>query len=108
MFWLYKEGNDYYDPIVISYDPKDGTELEAAPAEITIDVKDKGKGIDASSINLLINGKQVNAQYDPETGRIAYVPEVPLESGDYTVKLSMKDMAGNMLNPELSFNFKIK
>lgn len=105
---IYKEGNDYYDPTVVSHSPQNLEELEAAPAEITVDVQDKGTGIDPASIKMLINDKPVKIQYDSEIGRIAYIPAKALSSGEYKVKVTIKDKAGNILNPELSFGFKIK
>lgn len=105
---IYKEGNDYYDPVVVAHSPQNLEELAAAPEEITVDVQDKGTGIDPASIKMFVNGKAVKIQYDPEVGKISYIPAKELTKGEYKVKVAMKDKAGNLLNPEYNFSFKIK
>lgn len=108
IFAVYKEGNDYYNPVILSYSPQNFQELETAPEQITIDVQDKGSGVDPASIEMLINGKTVDIQYDQETGKVVYIPDEVFERGKHEVRFNMKDKAGNPLNPELNFSFIVK
>lgn len=60
--------------------------------------------IDPESIRLYVNGEQVEGYgfYVPE-GRISYTPSEPLPEGVNTVKLQLKDLAGNRAVKEWSF-----
>jgi|GEM_PF-30754 len=60
--------------------------------------------VDAESIRLYVNGEQVEGYgfYVPE-GRLSYTPTEPLPEGINTVKLTLKDTAGNRAEAEWSF-----
>ncbi|MGE5630164.1 MAG: phosphodiester glycosidase family protein [Caulobacteraceae bacterium] len=105
---IYKPGTDYYDPTVTSVTPENLKEIDASPTEIAVNVQDRGTGINPKSIKMFVNDKPVKFKFDPKLGKITYIPSKSLASGNYKVKVTLKDKAGNLLNPELNFSFKVK
>ena len=57
---------------------------------------------------MYINDKAVKAKYEPETGKISYIPSDALASGEYKVRITLKDKVGHSLNPEYSYTFKVE
>ena len=104
---LYEQGPDIYGPEIVELKPASNAQLDAQPSEITIKVKDKGKGIDPESIRLLLNNVQVKAVYNPETGVITHTIDYKLYKGEHNIRLFLKDKAGNVMNPELRYKFTI-
>ncbi len=105
---LYKEGVDYYNPVVAEINIGDKEEFTEIPEEIVIKVKDKGEGIDAKSIVLLLDNIQVKADYDVETGTITHKLSDRLYKGEHEIWLRLRDKAGNGLNPEFRQTFVLK
>lgn len=104
---LYKQGPDIYNPEVLALNPVANAKLDEQPSEITIKVKDKGTGIDPESIRFMLNNIQLKATYNPETGVITHKLDYKLIKGEHSVRLLLKDKAGNPINPELKFSFTI-
>jgi len=117
---IYKLENDYYDPVIVSKLPESAEELEklkgikglegleVQPQEIGVIAADRGIGIDPASIKMYINDTAVKAKYEPETGKISYIPANALASGEYKVRITLRDKVGHQLNPEYSYTFKVK
>ncbi|HYF75005.1 MAG TPA: phosphodiester glycosidase family protein, partial [Candidatus Nitrosocosmicus sp.] len=105
---IYKPDKDYYDPVIVSRLPEavEGTETPAQ--EIGVIAADRGIGIDPASIKMYINDNAVKASFDAATGRISYIPAEPLPSGEYQVRITLKDKVGHQLNPEYSYIFKVE
>jgi N-acetylmuramoyl-L-alanine amidase len=74
-----------------------GVVIEEARPEVTARVADDahGKGIDASSIRLYLDGSLVSHRYEPEAGLVRYVPEKPLASGAHSIRVEAKNLGGN-------------
>lgn len=114
MMAVYKLDKDYYDPEIVAELSKvaagaEGFEnIEVQPGEIGVIAADRGIGIDPASIRMFLNDKAVKARFEPETGKISYIPPKALESGEYTVRISLKDKVGHSLNPEYSYSFKVE
>jgi hypothetical protein len=108
---LYKPDKDYYDPVILSVLADNTTAadgMEAQQQEIGVIAADKGTGIDPESIRMYINDKQVKPSFEPETGKISYIPEEALPAGDYKIRIMLKDKAGHQLNPEYTYTFTVK
>ena len=108
---IYKPGKDYYDPVIVSELPEitEGQEkLEGQPQEIGVIAADRGTGINPESIKMYINDTAVKAKFEPETGKISYIPSKVLASGEYKVRITLKDKTGHQLNPEYSYTFKVE
>jgi nitrogen fixation protein len=108
---IYKPDKDYYDPVIVSRlsevaNKSEGSEKQ--PQEIGVIAADKGIGIDPESIRIYINDTFVKAEFEPETGKISYIPEEPLSKGEYEVRITLRDKIGHKLNPEYSYTFKVE
>ncbi len=57
--------------------------------------RDNLSGIDDDEINAFINGERIIPEYDPEKRIVFYIPLDPLPRGRYTVRVEVKDRAGN-------------
>ena len=111
---IYKLDKDYYDPVIVSElsrlakDLEGYENIEVKPNEIGVIAADRGIGIDPASIRLYINDKAVKAKFEPETGKISYIPAKALARGEYKVRITLKDKVGHTLNPEYSYTFKVE
>ncbi|MEA4849654.1 MAG: phosphodiester glycosidase family protein [Clostridiaceae bacterium] len=105
---IYKLEKDYYDPVIVSVLPEDAGRLPEQPQEIGVIAADRGYGIDPASIMMYINDAAVKASFEPETGKISYIPAKPLKSGEYKVRITLKDKIGHSLNPEYTYTFKVE
>ncbi|HYE82620.1 MAG TPA: phosphodiester glycosidase family protein [Clostridia bacterium] len=117
---IYKPDKDYYDPEIISELPDSLEELEklrgiegleelqVQPQETGVIAADKGIGIDPASIRMYINDNAVKAKFEPETGKISYIPSDALSSGEYNVRITLKDKVGHKLNPEYTYTFIVE
>lgn len=105
---IYKPDKDYYDPVIVSRLPESVGGLPEQAQEIGVIAADRGTGIDPDSIKMYINDTAVKAKFDPETGKISYIPAEALASGEYKVRITLKDKAGHQLNPEYSYIFKVE
>ncbi len=105
---IYKPDKDYYDPVIVSILPESTEGLEVPTREIGVIAADRGIGIDPATIKLYINDTAVKAKFDPVTGKISYIPSQALPSGEYKVRITLKDKVGHQLNPEYSYTFKVE
>lgn len=105
---IYKPDKDYYDPEIVSGLPEATEYIEGQIQEIGVIAADRGTGIDPESIKMYINDTAVEAKFDPETGKISYIPAEALPTGEYKVRIALRDKIGHQLNPEYSYIFKVK
>ncbi len=105
---VYKLDKDYYDPVIVSRLPETTEGLPGQPQEIGVIAADRGKGIDPASIKMYINDASVKVKFEPETGKISYIPAEALASGEYKVRITLKDKVGHQLNPEYSYTFVVE
>jgi outer membrane protein assembly factor BamB len=81
--------------------PQSGKPISGQPpVKVSASVEDLGSGVDPDSIELWLDDKAVTPEFDTKTRRVTYEtpktqPVVPLADGAHTVKLSVKDYAGN-------------
>ncbi len=74
---------------------------------IDIFLTDEGKGIDFYSINVLINGKKIEEEYDPDWNRIRITNIYKyLKKGKNIIKISVKDHAKNKSSKKYSLKLK--
>ncbi|HWR61829.1 MAG TPA: phosphodiester glycosidase family protein [Clostridia bacterium] len=111
---VYKLDKDYYDPEIavelsqVAAGAEGFENIVVQPQEIGVVAVDRGIGIDPASIKMYINDKAVKAKFEPETGKISYIPAEALASGEYQVRITLKDKVGHSLNPEYSYTFKVE
>ncbi|TLS51336.1 metallophosphoesterase [Paenibacillus antri] len=104
---------DRTPPIVKNVAPADQSTVKTATPTIRAVAEDAGYDPDASpgttlidpeSIRLYVDGQPVAHGLYPPKGEISYVPNEPLEEGPHTVKLSVRDLAGNQTIKEWKFS----
>lgn len=104
---VYGETNeDLINPSLTDMKPEDGSIVNTNTPEISIVASDDegGSGIDPESVELLINGETVNAEFDESTGEISYTPEEAMADGYNVVYAAVKDLSGNPAFAEWSFH----
>nr|WP_166243439.1 phosphodiester glycosidase family protein [Paenibacillus turpanensis] len=103
---------DRTPPIIKNIAPADKQRIKTALPEIKAVAEDAGYDpvtspgttlIDPQTIRLYVDGQRVDHGLYPPKGQISYIPNDPLEEGPHTVKLSVRDMAGNPTVKEWSF-----
>jgi hypothetical protein len=73
---------------------------------LVVRLSDKGKGIDDTSLEVFLNGRPVEAEYDPDWSR-ALLEELPfLRKGRNELLVRIADLAGN--RSEKRFNFSLR
>jgi N-acetylmuramoyl-L-alanine amidase len=87
-------------PLISDISPA-GVVIAQARPEVVARVADDvhGKGIDAASIRLYLDGVPVSHRYDPEAGLVRYVPAQPLASGTHSLRVEVKNLGGNSARP---------
>ena len=100
---------DLIGPVVSDLIPEPGSIVSQTRPTIGGTVRDNlgGSGVAAGSIRLLINGVQVPASYDAETGQVRYAPATALPDGRHGVRLEATDNAGNPAQPFGDWSFVI-
>ncbi|HEX3031911.1 MAG TPA: Ig-like domain-containing protein, partial [Bacillota bacterium] len=93
--------NCMLNPVIGSNLPAGGTVQTFVP-RVSAVVTDNGP-IDAASIILKKNSTVVPHSFNPTTGMITYIPQIPLPVGNYTFNLELKDAAGNAQTSAWSF-----
>lgn len=71
--------------------------------EISARVADAHSGMDATRIQLWLNGGLVDHAYDPVTGLVSHTPPEPLAEGTYSVTLIVADRVCNENQAEWQF-----
>ncbi|URN94667.1 MAG: S-layer homology domain-containing protein [Candidatus Pristimantibacillus lignocellulolyticus] len=108
------EGIDYDEPEIVSFSPAEGAMVNTATPTIKITAQDAGYDatthpgttlIDPNKTRLYVDGVLVTHGFYPPKGEISYVPTEPLSEGNHTVKIAVRDLAGNQTIK--AWNFKI-
>ncbi len=86
-------------PVISDLRPAPGSKVKGTPSEISAIIEDRGKGVDEDSILMELDGVRVDAEYDPDRDKVAFVPERPLRSGKHTLRIQASDLAGNKATP---------
>jgi hypothetical protein len=88
--------HDKTAPVVLGYFPAEGGSI-APQARIWVQLAEPATetGIDFSQTNLLIDGMEVDAVWDPVNGIISFASPVPLSLGDHQYTLIASDFQGN-------------
>jgi hypothetical protein len=100
-------GEDLTGPVFGSFSPGADRKAYTNTPEISAIVKDEGKGVDAGSIKMTIDGNVVAHTYDPSTGKVSYTPSMPLADGVHKVEIDCVDIAGNPALPKADWKFTV-
>ena len=101
---------DTIGPSVTELTPEPGSTTDQATPEIGGTLRDNpgGSGVAPDSIRLTLDGAQVAARYDGETGLVRYRPPEPLASGLHRARLDATDNAGNPAQPFGDWTFTVR
>jgi outer membrane protein assembly factor BamB len=105
------DATDTSAPIASSMYPPPGFAINGAPGlVIAANVIDPGSGVDPGSVKLMLDNKEIEADYDSVTNLVYYktratgkVVDPPLTNGRHTVALTAKDYKGNVQTQDWSF-----
>ncbi|MDO8632172.1 MAG: IPT/TIG domain-containing protein, partial [Phycisphaerales bacterium] len=87
---------------VLSLAPPDGSTVTTASPLIVASYFDLGRGIDAASVRLSLDGLDVSAQAVVTASSASYVP-APLSQGLHTIAAQVADLGGNSASSTATF-----
>lgn len=73
---------------------------------LVIRLSDKGKGIDDNHLEVLVNGRKVGAEYDPDWSRVLLEDLRDLKIGKNELLVRVADLAGNLGEKRFVFYLK--
>lgn len=84
---------DIYPPQIKSI--KAGSRLKSKIKSIRITISDKGKGLNDESLRVILNGKRIECEYDPDWSHVLIQDMSNLHTGRNVIKVGISDYAGN-------------
>jgi hypothetical protein len=73
---------------------------------LVVRLSDQGMGIDDSVLAVFLNGRRIDAEYDPDWGHVQ-LEELPnLKKGQNELLVSVADQAGNQVRKKFTFSLK--
>jgi hypothetical protein len=81
----------------VEYAPRAGV---VAPA-LSFGLTDQGAGLIAAEQTMLVDGRRVPAEYDPDADRLIWRPRTPLAPGAHEVIVAAVDALGNRTSVRL-------
>ena len=95
-FGCYCLVRDTIPPIILSLAPGDGQVIATTNPVLRAVFKDNLSGIGGeSNMEMLLDGKKVIAEYDPEKLMLFYQVRQPLKQGRHEVEIRVKDQCDN-------------
>jgi hypothetical protein len=94
---------DAIPPVIHPYSPKPGTCIQSGDIKFSVQVTDRGSGINYKKTCMLIDGEKVPAEYVPKKNLLFFVPLKPLEEGAHSMKIIASDLVGNTSKVEVRF-----
>lgn len=95
---------DTIAPEVKDVAPEDSSKVSVSRPAIYAVFEDKGSGIDARSLRLLLDNRDVTAMASVTRNFITYTPSASLKAGTHKVQLTVADKAENKTVAEWQFN----
>jgi hypothetical protein len=71
--------------------------------KIEIRLSDKGKGIDDNLLEVRLNGRKLDAEYDPDWGHVLLESLRELKKGENVLQVRVADLAGNRSERRFAF-----
>jgi hypothetical protein len=95
---------DIYPPEIRSI--KTGSTIRSEIRTIVITITDKGKGLNDESLQVQINGKRIECEYDPDRHHVRIHDIRNLLSGRNVIRVSISDYAGNSSSRNFILNLQ--
>ncbi len=93
---IYAILQDTLHPIISDLRPEHNTTVAAEEVtELSSIIRDIGKGVDENTIAMLLDGKPVDGEYDPDRSKFSVSLIKPLSAGKHTLTVQAGDKAGN-------------
>lgn len=86
-------GNDTEPPQITAVEPAPGSTVDPRP-RISARYRDNGTGVDASAVEIRLDGINVTDRADRTASRAAYTPTDDLDAGEHSVTVKVSDGAG--------------
>ncbi|MFP4029542.1 MAG: hypothetical protein ACLFWL_17305, partial [Candidatus Brocadiia bacterium] len=86
---------DNTKPQIAQLKPVDGLQTKDPSPEISALLSDNLSGVDPTSIELVLDGSKLDHSYDVSSGELTYQHADDLAEGHHSLKLSIRDFAGN-------------
>lgn len=95
---------DTEPPVLYSLTPSRNARLSDRRPTLRARFADKLSGVSGErNMQLLLDGKRVIAEYDPEKASLFYSPREDLSSGQHSVQIILRDRCGNVTRREHEF-----
>jgi hypothetical protein len=95
---------DVFPPAISLRRP--GSRILGRLKNLVIRLSDKGKGIDDNLLEVLLNGRKVEAEYDPDWSRVLLEDLQNLKKGENDLLVRASDLAGNLAERRFRFSLK--
>ena len=86
---------DTLRPAISDLKPESGSATKASGFTLSAIVKDVGKGVDTATIVMSLDGKRLDAEYDPDRRKVSYFLTRQLATGKHTLTVEASDKAGH-------------
>ncbi len=80
-----------------------GSRLRGKLRRLVVRISDQGKGVDDESLSLHLNGRKLDAEYDPDWGHVLITELESLKSGRNELRVQVADLGGNRSDQVLPF-----
>ncbi len=94
---------DTQAPIVSGLTPEPGSLLGEARPQVGFSMADVGAGLRFDSLVVTVDGFSMAEKIPSSSDTVLFRPDAPLTDGFHTVKVIVKDLAGNVKTEEWSF-----
>jgi hypothetical protein len=95
---------DVFPPAISLRRP--GSRRLGALTRLVVRLSDKGKGIDDSTLTVVLNGRKLEAEYDPDWGHVLLEELAHLKKGRNELLVRVGDLAGNFSQKRFFFQLK--
>ena len=86
---------DASPPRIVDVMPASGARLSDRTPRFVARVEDEGEGIDADGVRFVLDGVDLESEFDPDRGRAAAIEAPPLGAGPHHLIVTAIDRAGN-------------
>ena len=73
---------------------------------LVVRISDKGKGVDDESLTVRLNGRMLDAEFDPDWGHVLITDPENLKSGRNELRVQVADLGGNRSDQVLAFDLQ--
>lgn len=95
---------DTRPPVIVGVRPDPNAAITERQPQIQARYEDDGSGVDAASVQLIVDGADVTDQATIDLTQTLYTPPVPLAMGGHSVMARVADRAGNTVTNNWVFN----